>query len=161
MTIKVGDRLPSVTLKKLGAEGFSDVTTDELFKGKRVLVFAVFGAYTPPCSGDHLPGYVAKVPALKAKGIDEVACLSVNDPFTLGAWAKEHKVGDAIVMLSDGNAEFTEALDLVQDGTRLHCGKRSKRYAMLVNDGVVERLDVEDVTSQVTVSSADQVLAAL
>jgi glutaredoxin/glutathione-dependent peroxiredoxin len=161
MTIKVGDRLPSVTLKRLGAEGFADVTSDEIFEGKRTLLFGVFGAFTPPCSGDHLPGYVGKAAALRAKGIDQLACIAVNDPFTLGAWAKAHNTGDAVVMLSDGNAEFTKAIDLVQDGTRLHCGTRSKRYAMLVDDGVVEDLSVEDVTSQVTVSSADQVLAKL
>lgn len=161
MPIQVGDRLPSVTLKTVGAEGFSDVSTDEVFKGKKVVLFGVFGAFTPPCSGQHLPGYVAKAAELKAKGIDEIACLSVNDPFVLGAWAKAHDALGKITMLADGNAELTKAIDLVQDGSGLHCGLRSKRYVMLVDDGVVKKLDVEGVTSEVTVSSADQLVASL
>jgi glutaredoxin/glutathione-dependent peroxiredoxin len=161
MPIQVGDRLPGVTLKRVGAEGFADVTTDELLKGKKVVLFGVFGAFTPPCSGQHLPGYVAKAAELEAKGIDEIACVSVNDPFVLGAWAKAHDAAGRITMLADGNAELTKAMDLVQDGSGLHCGTRSKRYAMLVNDGVVEKLQVEGVTSEVTVSSADQLIASL
>ena len=142
MTIQVGDRLPDVPLAIAGAEGPQPTTSGEFFKGRRVALFAVPGAYTPTCSARHLPSYVEKAQELKGQGIDEIACVSVNDPFVMAAWGKSDGSED-ITMLADGNGEFADAVGLAMDGSKFGMGKRSQRYSMLVNDGVVEQLNVE------------------
>jgi glutaredoxin/glutathione-dependent peroxiredoxin len=142
MTIQVGERLPDVPLAIAGAEGPQPTTSGEYFKGKRVALFAVPGAYTPTCSARHLPSYVDKAQELKGQGIDEIACVSVNDPFVMAAWGKSDGSED-ITMLADGNGEFADALGLAMDGSKFGMGKRSQRYSMIVNDGVVEQLNVE------------------
>jgi peroxiredoxin len=159
MTINVGETLPSTTLTKLTPDGFEPVDTASYFKGRKVALFAVPGAFTPTCSAKHLPGYVEKAAELKAKGVDEIVCTSVNDPFVLGAWAKQ---GDAsgVTMLADGNGDFATALGLDMDGSKFGMGKRSQRYAMVVNDGVVEQLHVE-APGEFKVSSADHLLGTL
>jgi len=160
MTIKVGDKIPSAKLHIMTEQGPKDVTTDEVFKGKRVVLFALPGAFTPTCSAKHLPGFVQNASAIRAKGIDTIACLSVNDAFVMGAWGKDQKVGDKVVMLADGNAEFTKALGLENDNSSYGMGLRSKRYAMVVDNGVVEALNVEKPGS-FEVSSAEAVMKAL
>ena len=159
MTIKVGDRLPEASFMTVTADGPAPITTAEAFGGKRVALFAVPGAFTPTCSAKHLPGFVEKADALKAKGVDAIACTSVNDVFVMGAWAADQDAGD-ILMLADGNADFATAVDLVLDGTGFGMGQRSQRYAMVVNDGVVEHLFVDEAGG-FEVSSADHVLANL
>jgi peroxiredoxin len=158
--IKVGDRIPSVKLKHMTADGPKDITTDELFKGKKVVLFALPGAFTPTCSAKHLPGFVTKAGELKTKGVDTVACLSVNDAFVMNAWGKDQKVEDKVLMLADGNGDFTRAVGLEMDGTGYGMGKRSRRYAMVVQDGVVKTLNVEN-PGAFEVSSAEAVLKAL
>jgi peroxiredoxin len=143
MTIKVGDRIPSVKLKHMTKDGVKDITTDELFKGKKVALFALPGAFTPTCSAKHLPGFVQSADQFKSKGVDAIACLSVNDAFVMDAWGKNQNVGDKVLMLADGNAEFTKAVGLEMDGTGYGMGIRSKRYSMLVQDGVVKQLNLE------------------
>jgi peroxiredoxin len=160
MTIQVGDKIPPVTLKHLGAEGPADISADELFGGKRVVLFALPGAFTPTCSAKHLPGFVAKSADLKAKGIDTVACLSVNDAFVMGAWGRDQNVGDNVLMLADGNGEFTKAVGLELDASGFGLGLRSQRYAMVVDDGVVTTLNIEN-PGAFEVSSAESVLGAL
>lgn len=160
MTIKVGDKVPALAVKTKTAEGIQDVKTDELFGGKTVVLFALPGAFTPTCSAKHLPGYVEKAADLKAKGVDAIACLSVNDAFVMDAWGKDQKVGDNVLMLADGNADFTKAVGLEMDGSGYGMGTRSKRYAMVVKDGVVKELLVEE-PGQFEVSSADYVLGKL
>jgi glutaredoxin/glutathione-dependent peroxiredoxin len=160
MTIKVGDKIPSAKLHIMTEQGPKDVTTDEVFKGKRVVLFALPGAFTPTCSAKHLPGFVQNASAIRAKGIDTIACLSVNDAFVMGAWGKDQKVGDKVVMLADGNAEFTKALGLENDNSSYGMGLRSKRYAMVVDNGVVKALNVEKPGS-FEVSSAEAVMKAL
>lgn len=159
MTIAIGDRLPDATLLQVTDAGPEAVTTADFFAGRRIALFAVPGAFTPTCSVRHLPGYVERADALAAKGIDAVACTAVNDPFVLGAWAKG---GDAagITMLADGNGAFADALGLSFDGTRFGMGKRSQRYSMIVNDGVVEQLNVE-APGAFEVSGADHLLGQL
>lgn len=159
MTIGVGDSLPSVQLTKLTADGREPVDAAAFFKGRRVALFAVPGAYTPTCSAQHLPGFIQNADALKAKGVDEIACTAVNDPFVLEAWAKANDA-QGITMLSDGNAEFATALGLDMDGTKFGMGRRSQRYAMIVNDGKVESLHVE-APGEFRVSSADHLLEVL
>jgi glutaredoxin/glutathione-dependent peroxiredoxin len=141
--IKVGDKVPSAKLKTKTPEGMKDLTTDELFKGKKVVVFGLPGAFTPTCSAKHLPGYVEHAGEIKAKGVDTIACLSVNDAFVMDAWGKDQKVGDKVLMLADGNAELAKALGLEMDGTGYGMGTRVKRFSMLVQDGVVKELNVE------------------
>src|SRR5580704_6212911 len=136
MTIQVGDKIPSATLKQMTAEGPKDITTDELFRGKKVVLFAVPGAFTPACSQRHLPGYVEKAADLKRKGVDAIACVAVNDQAVMGAWGKAQNVGDKIMMLADGSADFARAIGLDIDLSRAGLGIRSKRYSMLVEDGV-------------------------
>ena len=160
MTIQVGDKIPSVTLKHLGAEGPADISADELFGGKRVVLFALPGAFTPTCSAKHLPGFVAKSADIKAKGVDTVACLSVNDAFVMGAWGRDQNVGDNVLMLADGNGEFTKAVGLELDASGFGLGLRSQRYAMVVDDGVVTTLNIEN-PGAFEVSSAESVLGAL
>ena len=159
MTIQVGDRLPDVPLAIAGAEGPQTTTSGEFFKGKRVALFAVPGAYTPTCSARHLPSYVEKAQELKGQGIDEIACVSVNDPFVMAAWGKSDGSED-ITMLADGNGEFADAVGLAMDGSKFGMGKRSQRYSMLVNDGVVEQLNVE-APGDYRASSAEYMLDQL
>jgi peroxiredoxin len=161
MTIKVGDKIPSATLKQMTAEGPKDVTTDELFRGKKVALFAVPGAFTPACSQRHLPGYVDKAADIKSKGIDEIVCVAVNDVFVLTAWGKEQKAEGKVRMLADGSGDFVRALGLELDLTKMGLGKRSQRYSMLVDNGVVKSLNVEQQPGQVDGSGADAMLRAL
>jgi glutaredoxin/glutathione-dependent peroxiredoxin len=160
MTINIGDRLPETTLVKVTDDGRDAVQTSEYFAGKRVALFSVPGAFTPTCSAKHLPGFVEKADELKAKGIDEIACTAVNDAFVMAAWGKANGVDGKVTMLADGNGDFARAVGLTMDGSGFGMGLRSQRYAMLVNDGVVERLDVE-APGEFRVSSADHMLEQL
>ena len=160
MTIKVGDKLPNVTLTQATAEGPKPVQSDEYFKGKRVALFAVPGAFTPTCSAKHLPGFKQLAGEIKGKGVDEIACLSVNDAFVMKAWGEDQAVGDDIVMLGDGNGDFTKALGLELNASKFGMGSRSQRYSLIANDGVVEMLNVE-AAGEFRVSSADYLLEAL
>ena len=157
MPIAAGDKIPSASLKRTD---MSDITTDELFKGRKVVLFAVPGAFTPTCSNQHLPGYVAQADAIKAKGVDEIVCLSVNDAFVMGAWGENQGTGEKVTMLADGNGEFTKAVGLDFDGSGIGFGLRSQRYAMVVNDGVVETIHVE-APMKFEVSDAGSILKAL
>jgi peroxiredoxin len=160
MTIKVGDKIPSVTLREMTSDGPKSVATDELFADKTVALFALPGAFTPTCSAKHVPGFVKNYDALKAKGVDLIACLSVNDAFVMGAWGKDQGAGDKVRMLADGNGEFTEAVGLVMDGTKFGMGKRSQRYSMIIHNGVVKTLNVEQ-PGAFEVSSAEHLLGQL
>ena len=160
MPIKVGDQLPQATFMTMSEDGPAPVSTTELFAGKRVALFAVPGAFTPTCSAKHLPGFKDHKADLEAKGIDAIACTSVNDVFVMGAWAKEQGVSDEMVLLADGNGDFAQDLGLTMDATGFGMGKRSQRYAMVVNDGKVEKLFVED-GGEFKVSSADYLLEQL
>ena len=160
MTIKVGDKLPQATFTVMGADGPKPITSDELFGGKTVALFAVPGAFTPTCSAKHLPGFKGKAAELKAKGVDTIACVSVNDVFVMNAWGKDQGVGEDILMLADGNGAFTKAVDLELDGSRFGMGPRSQRYSMVVKDGVVKALNVEE-GGEFRVSAADYMLAQL
>jgi peroxiredoxin len=159
MTISVGDRLPDVKLVKAGAEGPEAVQSSEYFKGKKVALFSVPGAFTPTCSARHLPGYVEKADELKAKGVDEIVATAVNDAFVMGAWNKAAG-SDDITMLSDGNGDFAEALGLTMDGSGFGLGKRGQRFSMVVEDGVVKELNVEQ-PGDFSVSSAEHMLGQL
>ena len=159
MTIQVGDRLPDVPLAIAGEEGPQPTTTGEFFGGKKVALFAVPGAFTPTCSARHLPSYVEKADDLKGAGIDEIACISVNDPFVMSAWGSRDGSED-ITMLADGNGQFAEAIGLSMDGAKFGMGKRSQRYSMIVNDGVVEQLNVE-APGEYRASSAEYLLDQL
>jgi peroxiredoxin len=161
MTIKVGDKIPSATLRYLSPEGPKEITTDELFGGKKVALFAVPGAFTPACSQRHLPGFIERAADLKAKGIDTIACVAVNDPFVMGAWGKSQNVGDKVMMLADGSGDFARAVGLELDARGRGLGMRSQRYSMLVDNGVVKTLNVEAQPGQVEASSADAMLKAL
>ena len=160
MTIKVGDKVPQATFKYLTSEGPKEITSDELFGGKKVAFFAVPGAFTPTCSQRHLPGYVDKTSALKAKGVDTIACVSVNDAFVMGAWGKDQKTDGKVMMLADGSGDFTRAIGLELDATRNGLGKRSQRYSMLVENGVVTKLNVE-AAGKFEVSDAETMLKDL
>lgn len=156
MTISIGQRVPTTTLTKATADGPDQVGSDDFFAGRTVALFAVPGAYTPTCSAKHLPSFVGKADELKAKGVDEIACTSVNDAFVMAAWAKSTGA-EGITMLADGNGDFATALGLTMDGSKFGLGQRSQRYAMLVKDGVVEQLNVEE-PGQYSVSSAEHLL---
>lgn len=158
MTIKVGDKIPSVILKHLTAEGMQDLSTDSVFSGKKVVMFAVPGAFTPTCSAKHLPGYVALLSQFKAQGI-EVACMAVNDPFVMKAWGSEHDAS-GITFLPDGNATFTKALGLEMDGTGYGLGLRCQRFALYADNGVVKSIAVEKAGA-FEVSSAEAMLQAV
>ena len=161
MAVKVGDTLPTdVRLKEMGEGGPKDVTVGEVFKGKKVVLFAVPGAFTPTCSMKHLPGFVEKAPTIRQKGIDDVVCVSVNDAFVMGAWGEQQKAKGKVRMLADGNGEFTKALGLGVDASGYGMGQRSQRYAMIVEDGKVKELLVEPGPG-LNVSSADSVLGKL
>ncbi|MGH7092917.1 MAG: peroxiredoxin [Stellaceae bacterium] len=160
MAVKVGDTVPAGKFRYLSAEGPKEITTDELFKGKKVAVFAVPGAFTPTCSARHLPGYVDRAGDIKGKGVDAVACIAVNDAFVMGAWGKDHKADDKVMMLADGSADFTKAMGLELDLTRNGMGVRSQRYSMLVDNGVIKALNIEQ-PGQFDVSSAEAMIKGL
>jgi len=160
MTIKVGDKVPHATFTTFGSEGPKPVTTEELFKGKTVALFAVPGAFTPTCSAKHLPSFKQHAADLKKKGVDQIACVSVNDVFVMKAWGENQGVGDDILMLADGNGEFTRAVGLELDGSRFGMGPRSQRYSMIVKDGVVTTLNLEE-GGEYRVSSAEHMLGQL
>ena len=159
MAIQVGDKVPACTMKTMGAEGPADISTDEIFAGKKVLLFAVPGAFTPGCSMTHLPGYVVNADKIKAAGVDTIVCMAVNDAFVMDAWGKAQNA-ENLLMLADGNGEFTAALGLELDGSGFGLGHRSQRFAMLVDDGTITHLNVEPGAG-VDVSSAETMMALL
>lgn len=161
MTIKVGDRLPAATFTVMTADGPAPKTTDDIFKGKKVVLFAVPGAFTPTCHNNHLPGFVKNAATIKAKGIDTIAVTGVNDVFVMSAWQKQAAPDGSIEFLADGSADFAKALDLSIDLNARGLGIRSKRYAMVVEDGVVKSLSIEEVPSKAEQSSAENLLKAL
>jgi len=160
MAIAVGEKIPSAKLKTMTAEGPKDISTDDIFNGKKVVLFAVPGAFTPTCSAKHLPGFVEKAAEIKGKGVDTIACLAVNDAFVMGAWGKVQNTGEKVLMLADGAAAFTKQLGLELDLTGPGMGVRSKRYAMVVDNGTVKALQVE-APGAFEVSSAEAILKAL
>jgi peroxiredoxin len=160
MTIKVGDKIPSVSLQHKTADGVQSVSTDDFFKGKKVVLFAVPGAFTPTCSAKHLPGFVKNADAIKAKGVDEIACVAVNDAFVMDAWGQGQNAGGKVTMLADGSAKFAKALGLDLDLMERGLGTRSQRYAMVVDNGKVTLLNVEEAGA-FEKSSAETILAAL
>lgn len=159
MTIQVGDKIPAGTLKTMGSEGPTDISTDEIFAGKKVLMFAVPGAFTPGCSLTHLPGYVVNADKIKAAGVDTIACMAVNDAFVMGAWGKSQNA-EELLMLADGMGEFTAALGLELDASAFGLGTRSQRFALIAEDGVVTHLNVEPGAG-VDVSSAETMMQLL
>jgi glutaredoxin/glutathione-dependent peroxiredoxin len=160
MTIKVGDKLPSITLKYMSKDGMQTATTDDLFKGKKAVLFGLPGAFTPTCSAKHLPGFVTHADELKKKGVEVIACLSVNDAFVMDAWGKSQNAGEKVLMLADGNADFAKATGLTMDGTGYGMGLRTSRWAMVLDDGKVKTLNVE-APGAFEVSSAEAVMKAL
>lgn len=160
MTIQVGDKLPAIDIQHMGADGVETINTGDLFSGKRVVLFALPGAYTPTCSASHLPGYVVHSDELLGKGVDLIACLSVNDAFVMDAWGKQHNADDRVMMLADGSCHFTRAIGMELDLDAGGMGLRSKRYAMVIDDGVVELLNLEE-PKQFKVSDAQTILSAL
>lgn len=160
MSISAGDKAPSVTFKTMGEGGPQNLSSEDLFAGKKVVLFAVPGAFTPTCSAKHLPGFVAKANEIKAKGVDTIACVSVNDAFVMGAWGANQKVGDAVQMVADGNGEFAKACGLTMDGSGFGLGTRMQRCAMIVDNGKVSKVFVEE-PGQFEVSTAENVLANL
>ena len=160
MTIKVGDTIPSMKLMTATSDGPKEIGTDEIFKGKKVVLFAVPGAFTPTCSARHLPGFVQNADAFLAKGVDTIVCMAVNDPFVMGAWAKDQGTGDKVLMLADGSGTFTKALGLELDLVARGLGVRSQRFALVADDGKVTHLAVEP-PGGFDVSRAEAVLAAL
>jgi len=160
MAIKAGDKMPAGKFKVMTNDGPQDLSTDELFKGKKVVLFSVPGAFTPTCDAKHLPGFVQNAAAIRAKGVDSIICLSVNDAFVMGAWGKDQHVGDTVVMAADGNGEFAKALGLDFDGSKFGMGQRSQRFALVADKGVVTHLAVE-APGKFEVSSAEAVLAKL
>lgn len=154
--IKVGDKIPAGRVQKISSQGAGAITSDELFSGKKVLVFGVPGAFTPVCSEKHVPGFLVRSDAFRAKGVDTIACLSVNDTHVMNAWAKEQNVGEAILMLADGTGKFTKSIGMDIDHETL--GLRSKRFAMVVDKGVVTSVEVEPNTGAHSVSSAEEML---
>jgi peroxiredoxin len=161
MAVKVGDKVPSATLMRKTADGVEPVSTDEFFAGKKVVMFSVPGAFTPTCSAKHLPGFVMNAAAIRSKGVDAVACVSVNDAFVMDAWGKDQSVGDKVAMLADGSAKFAKAMGLDMDLTERGLGVRGRRYAMVVENGVIKNLFVEPSPGDFDVSSAEHVLGSL
>lgn len=159
MSVKAGDQIPDATLKVMGEKGPKDVTTKELFAGKKVVLFAVPGAFTPTCSAAHLPGFVANADKIKAKGVDSIICVSVNDAFVMDAWGKDKNAGE-LIMAADGNGEFAGAMGLSFDGSSFGMGTRSQRYALIAEDGKITTLNVEQ-PGKFEVSSGEAILAAL
>ena len=160
MTIAVGDTVPAVTFVKMTENGPDQVDSESFFKGRKVALFSVPGAFTPTCSAKHLPGYVEKAMELKAKGVDEIACTAVNDAFVMGAWGKSANADGSVTMLADGNGAFAKAVGLEMDGSKFGMGTRGQRFSMIVNDGVVEELNVEG-PGEFKVSSAEYMLEQL
>jgi glutaredoxin/glutathione-dependent peroxiredoxin len=160
MAIQAGERMPSGTFKTMTKDGVQDLTTDQLFKGKKVVLFSVPGAFTPTCDAKHLPGYVEKASELKAKGVDTIACMAVNDVFVMNAWGKHANVGDNVLMLADGNGEYARALGLEMDGRGFGMGMRGQRFAVVVEDGVAKSVAVEQ-PREFKVSAAEHVLGTL
>ena len=160
MTIKVGDKIPSVTLQHMTADGIADISTDEIFGGKRVALFALPGAFTPTCSAKHLPGFVANAGAIKAKGVDTIACVSVNDAFVMNAWGENQGAGEEVLMLADGSAKLATALGVELDLADRGMGVRSRRYSMIVEDGVVTTFNLE-ASGAYEVSDAETLLGKL
>jgi peroxiredoxin len=160
MTIKIGDRMPEGTFGVMTKDGPGSMSSSQLFKGKKVVLFAVPGAFTPTCSMNHLPGYVKHAADLKGKGIDTIACMSVNDTFVMDAWGRDRQTGDKVLMLADGNGTYTRALGLELDASGFGMGQRSQRFAIVVDDGVVKQLHVE-APREFKVSSAEHVLKSL
>lgn len=161
MTIAVGDRLPEATFKLIGPDGPAEVTASEFFKGRTVLLFGVPGAFTPTCHANHLPGYLEHHDELKASGIDEIACVSVNDMFVMDAWSKSSGATGKVTFLADGSAEFIRKIGLELDASGFGMGIRSKRFAMIVEDGVVKSLVVEDVPTKAEETGAEAMLRTL
>src|SRR5690242_1066188 len=160
MAIKAGERMPKGTLKRMTKEGPKDLTTDELFKGKRVVLFSVPGAFTPTCDAKHLPGFVQLADQILAKGVNTIACMAVNDVFVMNAWGKASGVGEKVLMLADGNGDYARALGLELDAGKFGMGKRGQRFAIIVKDGVATHVDVEE-PGQFKVSAAEYVLGQL
>ena len=160
MTIQVGHKIPSVTLQQMQQNGVIDITTEELFDGKKVVVFGLPGAFTPTCSASHLPGYVVKSDEIFAKGVDSIICISVNDAFVMSAWGEQHNVEDRVMMIADGSANFARALGLDLDLIARGMGVRSQRYAMVINNGIVETLNIE-AAGKFEVSDSDTILNSL
>lgn len=159
MAVKIGDKIPEATVKVMSDKGPADLSTAEIFAGKKVVLFALPGAYTPTCSAAHLPGFVVNADKIKAKGVDSIVCLSVNDPFVMASWGAE-KNAEELVMAADWNGEFTSAMDLEMDGSAFGLGRRSQRYSLVAEDGVITALNVEEGGS-FEVSSADKILESL
>ncbi|MCY3702682.1 MAG: peroxiredoxin [Rhodospirillales bacterium] len=160
MPISTGDSIPAATLRRLSADGMEEVSTTAFFGNRKVVLFSVPGAFTPTCSVQHLPGFVQNADAIKAKGVDEIVCIAVNDAFVMDAWGKSQNTGDSVTLLADGNGEFTQALDLGLDGTGFGLGQRGQRFAMVVENGTVAHLAVEE-PGAFEVSSAERILAVL
>lgn len=160
MAIKAGDRMPAGSFKMIGKDGMQDVTTDQLFKGRKVVLFSVPGAFTPTCDAKHLPGFIQHAEALRAKGVDTIACMAVNDAFVMNAWGKASGVGDKIMMLADGNGDYTRALGLELDARGFGMGHRGQRFAIIVDDGVATHVNVE-APGKFEVSTAEHVLSQL
>jgi glutaredoxin/glutathione-dependent peroxiredoxin len=160
MSINVGDRLPKATLVKATPDGPQPVDSEDYFRGRRVALFSVPGAFTPTCSARHLPGFVDRAEEIKAKGVDEIACMAVNDAFVMQAWADQSGAGDKVTMLADGNGEFARAIGLTMDGSKFGLGERGQRWSAIVDDGVVEQLHVEE-PGAFNVSSADYLIERL
>jgi peroxiredoxin len=161
MTIQVGDRLPQTTFRVMSAEGPAPKTTDDVFKGRKVVLIGVPGAFTPTCHRNHLPGFVTHADAIKAKGVDAIAVTAVNDVFVMDAWAKAADANGAVEFLADGNGDFAKAVGLALDGSGFGLGTRSQRYSMIVDDGVVQAVNVEDAPSKADVSGAEALLKQL
>jgi len=161
MTIKVGDKLPAANFTHMGEAGPAPITTDELFGGKTVALFALPGAFTPTCSNQHLPGYIQNAEKLLAKGVDSIICLSVNDAFVMAAWGEQQNAGGKVMMLADGNADFTTKIGMTLDGSGFGMGLRSLRYSMLVRDGIVEQLNLEENPGEAKSSGAENLLSQI
>ena len=160
MAIKVGDRMPSGTLKTMTKDGPKDVSTDDLFQGKKVVLFSVPGAFTPTCDAKHLPGFVQLADQIRAKGVDTIACMAVNDVFVMNAWGKASSVGDKVVMLADGNGDYARALGLELDASKFGMGTRGKRFALVIDDGALKSVNIEEA-GQFKVSAAEYILGVL
>ena len=161
MSIQKGDSIPSLTLRRFTADGMQEVTTDSIFSGRKVVLFGLPGAYTPTCQNDHLPSFLEQHDAMREKGVDEIVCIAVNDPFVMAQWNKDTGSEGKITMLSDGNGEFAGATELAFDGSGVSLGTRSKRYAALVEDGKVTAIEIEENPGVCTVSNASTIIEAL
>ena len=160
MAIKAGDRMPQGTFKTMTADGPRDVSTEDLFKGKKVVLFSVPGAFTPTCDAKHLPGFLQRAGELKAKGVDTIACMAVNDVFVMNAWGKSAGSGDKVLMLADGNGDYAKALGLTLDASRFGMGTRGQRFAIVVDDGTARQVYIEG-PGEFKISAAEHVLANL